>query len=220
MPRRRDLLQKSLNQTSAYLRGNGGGEGRHKDDQSFTHVSHPAKCRGSLGLWFHFRQTQSPFPRRLRHRPPNQKDANIAPRCVIRTLTFVPVTKGVTVATKQPNRLRLRATATISFSDSNSVTSTVPPRRWRGARRSSVSIFITLRLVHFILQGVAGNLRAVVGLRQLDDISKVAHGSAAICPTKANSGCMDSILQRRAKGFPSQPASLPRFLRGHAVGFV
>src|SRR5207253_3026803 len=29
--------------------------------------------------------------------------ANVAPRCVIRNLTFVPVTKGVAVATKQPN---------------------------------------------------------------------------------------------------------------------
>jgi hypothetical protein len=47
--------------------------------------------------------------------------ANVAPRCVIRNLTFVPVTKGVAVATKQPNRLRLRASVTICFSYSRSV---------------------------------------------------------------------------------------------------
>jgi hypothetical protein len=43
--------------------------------------------------------------------------ANVAPLCVIRNLTFVPVTKGVAVATKQPNRLRLRARVTICSSD-------------------------------------------------------------------------------------------------------
>ena len=87
-----------------------------------------------------------PIPSEAEAYATQPRAANVAPRCVIRSLTFVPVTKGVAVATKQPNRLRLRATVASSFSDSNSITSTDPPMRWRCARRRSVCMFYELRI--------------------------------------------------------------------------
>jgi hypothetical protein len=86
--------------------------------QPITHSRRPSESLGVNCQTLFSASQVSRIARSLASIPPNAipipseakvwatqpRAANVAPRCVIRTLTFVPVTKGVAVATKQPNR--------------------------------------------------------------------------------------------------------------------
>src|SRR5438445_8892401 len=63
----------------------------------------------------------------------------IAEKCdsesVIVSANLPPIGKGLSVLTKHPDRLSVRTRATVVRPDSRSVSSTAPPKWWRGARR-------------------------------------------------------------------------------------
>src|SRR6266699_845675 len=132
----------------------------------------------------------------------------IAEKCdsesVIVSANLPPMGKGLSVLTKHPDRLSVRTRATIVRPDSRSVSSTAPPKWWRGARRGLASRTVSI-------SGIAVSSKHAQPISSYSRVCEIFHTVLCRALRAYDSEIRGAgILGQRSAGKPSQQESPAR----------
>src|SRR6266571_3994783 len=136
----------------------------------------------------------------------------IAEKCdsesVIVSANLPPIGKGLSVLTKHPDRLSVRTRATIVRPDSRSVSSTAPPKWWRGARRGLASRTVSI-------SGIAVSSKHAQPISSYSRVCEIFHTVLCRALRAYDSEIRGAgILGQRSAGKPSARGRPARGTRG------